>query len=436
MPARRRTALALLAAVAIAIAAAGALAVAGPSADGPYRRLALFAEALSRIERDYAEPPDRDRLITGAVKGMVRALDPHSALLTPKEYEAFLGEIRGEFCGVGLEVGLRDGVMTVIAPIADSPAERAGIAPGDQIVSIEGTPTAELGLEDAVALIRGRPGEAVRFRLRRPPAIEPFEATIVRAQIKVQSVDATLISPGFAHVRLKQFQNGTAAELRAQLEALAPKGGRLDGVILDLRRNPGGTVDAAVEVADLFLADGAILSIRGRDGAPIQEYAAGRGGAFESVPLAVLIDKGSASAAEIVAGAIQDHGRALVVGTRSFGKGSVQYPFPLRDGYVLKLTIAKYYTPKGRTIQAEGIAPDVAIESRNAPAPDAETALLATLPGERDLAGHLAGERQGGGVGAAPAAAEPTIDDYQLRVAYQIVRGLARAGAATGRARR
>jgi carboxyl-terminal processing protease len=427
MPASRGRTAALVAIVAIAVAAAGAIVAAGPQPDSPYRKLALFAEAFSRIERDYVEPPDRDRLITGAVKGMVRALDPHSSFMTPAEYEAFMGEIRGEFCGVGIEVGVRDGVMTVIAPIADSPAELAGIAPGDQIVGIDGTSTADLGLEDAVALIRGRPGEPITFRVRRPPATEPFEVRIVRAQIKVQSVEAKLISPGFPHVRLKQFQAGTAADLRAQLERLTLEGGGLDGVILDLRRNPGGTVEEAVKVADLFLADGAILVIRGRGGETIQEHRAGRGGAFETVPVTVLIDKGSASAAEIVAGAIQDHGRGLLVGTRSFGKGSVQYPFPLRDGYFLKLTVAKYYTPKGRTIQAEGISPDVAIESRDPPAPDEETALLASLPGERDLAGHLAQEK-----GSAPAADEPIIDDYQLRIAYQLVRGQARAKAATG----
>jgi carboxyl-terminal processing protease len=432
MRARRRTAAAIVALVALAAAAVGALAVAGPAPDdSPYRKLALFAEAWSRIERDYVEPPDRDRLITGAVKGMVRALDPHSSFMTPAEYEAFLGEIRGEFCGVGLEVGSRDGVMTVIAPIADSPAERAGVAPGDQIVSIDDTPTAELGLEDAVALIRGRPGEPVAFRMRRPPATDVFEVQIVRAQIKVESVEAKLISPGFPWVRLKQFQDGTAADLREQLERLTLEGGGLDGVILDLRRNPGGTVEEAVEVADLFLADGGILSIRGRGGETIQEYRAERGGAFEAVPVAVLVDKGSASAAEIVAGAIQDQGRGLVVGTRSFGKGSVQYPFPLSDGYFLKLTVAKYYTPKGRTIQAEGIAPDIAIESRDAPTPDEETALLASLPGERDLVGHLAVEK-----GATTEAAEPDIADYQLRVAYQIVRGQARAKAAAAAASR
>jgi carboxyl-terminal processing protease len=254
---------------------------------------------------------------------------------------------------------------------------------------------------------------------------------IVRAQIKVQSVEAKLLSPGFPHVRLKQFQAGTAADLRAQLDRLTLEGGGLDGIVLDLRRNPGGTVDEAVQVADLFLAEGAILSIRGRGGESIQEHRAGRGGAFESVPLCVLIDKGSASASEIVAGAIQDQGRGMLVGTRSFGKGSVQYPFPLREGYFLKLTVAKYYTPKGRTIQAEGIAPDVAIESRDPPAPDEETALLASLPGERDLAGHLAED----GAGKAPVD-EPVIDDYQLRIAYQIARGLARAKAAASGGKR
>jgi carboxyl-terminal processing protease len=424
---RERRAVLIAIAAATLAAGVGAMAAAVPSAKSPYRKLALFAEVLSRIERDYVEPPDGEKLIVGAIKGMVNALDPHSSFMTPQEYEEFLGEIRGEFCGVGLEVGLKDGVMTVIAPFEGSPADRAGIAPGDQIVSVGGRPTAELSLADAVSLIRGRPGEKVALRLRRPPDPAPFDVPLVREQVKVQSVQVETLATGFARVRVKQFQDGTAADIRAALGRLSAEGGGLGGVVLDLRRNPGGTVDEAVAVADLFLGGGTVLTIRGRNGKQIDEYRSKGGDEFEEVPLVALIDKGSASAAEIVAGAIRDRGRGLVVGTRSFGKGSVQVPFEMEGGSYLKLTVAKYYTPSGRSIQAEGIAPDVAVESRDAPKADEETALLAALPDERDLAGHLAPERSG----AAPE--DPRIDDYQLRIAFELVRGQARARSADGR---
>jgi len=423
----RKHAVVVAVAVAILAACAGAIAAAVPSAKSPYRKLALFAEVLSRIERDYIEPPDGDALIVGAIKGMVNALDPHSSFMTPEEYAEFQGEIRGEFCGVGLEVGLKDGVMTVIAPIEGSPADRAGMRPGDEIVSVDKRPTEGMGLADAVSLIRGRAGEAVVLRIRRPPDPKSFDVPLVRAQVKVQSVEAKALSPKFAHVRVKQFQDGTAAELRLELERLAREGAGLDGIVLDLRRNPGGTVDEAVAVADLFLARGTVLRIRGRGGEQTDEYRSKSGDAFEDVPLVVLIDKGSASAAEIVAGAIRDRGRGLVVGTRSFGKGSVQVPIELSGGYYLKLTIAKYTTPSGRSIQAEGIEPDVAVESKDEPAADEETAILASLPEERDLAGHLGKES------SKPSPEEPRIGDYQLRIAYQLIRGEARARAANGR---
>lgn len=424
-PSRRAVRIAIAAAA--LVTAAGAVTAAVPAAKSPYRKLALFAEVLSRIEREHVAPPPGDDLIVGAIKGMVNALDPHSAFMTPEEYGEFLGEIRGEFCGVGLEVGLKDGVMTVIAPIEGSPADRAGLLPGDQVVSVDGRPTADLGLADAVSLIRGRAGEKVVLRMRRPPKTEPFDVPLVRAQVRVRSVEVAALPPRIAHARVKQFQEGTAAELRAELERVSSEGGGLDGVVLDLRRNPGGTVGEALAVADLFLSGGVVLGVRGRGGRALEEHRAGRGEPFEELPLVALIDKGSASAAEIVAGAIRDRGRGLVVGTRSFGKGSVQVPIELDGGYCLKLTVATYTTPGGRSIQAEGIEPDVAVGSRDEPTPDEETALLASLPAERELAGHLAEERE------SPAPDAPRIDDYQLRIAYQLVRGQARARAAKGR---
>jgi len=416
------------AAMVVACGALGALAAA-PGSASPYGKLASFARVLSHIERTYVEDVDGDALVTGAIKGMVRTLDPHSAYLTPEEFEIIQADTRGNFGGVGLEVGVKDDVMTVIAPIAGSPAERAGIEPGDEIVRISGTPTADMDLDEAVRLMRGEVGTGVTITVRRAGLKEPFDVTLVRAVIQVESVEGELVAPGFVRVWIRTFQDGASARVREEVSELALEGGGLDGIILDLRRNPGGLVEEAVRVSDLFLRGGLIVSTRGRDGELLGEFLAQRRKNDYDVPTVVLVDGGSASASEIVAGALQDQGRALVVGTRTFGKGSVQSLIPLSDGSGLKLTIALYFTPAGRSLQATGVIPDVLVESRRPPEPDEETKILDEALAEADLPGRLEA-----GKGANVEAAEPEIDDLQLRVAFHILRGLTRAQKARARA--
>lgn len=419
---------AALVAGAIAAASICAVVAAAPRSASPYQKLAVFARVLSHIERSYVDEVNGDGLIDGAIKGMVRTLDPHSAYMSPQEFEIMQADTRGNFAGVGLEVSIRDGFITVIAPISGSPAERAGMEPGDTIVSIEGVSTLHMDLEEAVRLMRGEEGTEVSVTVHREGAGDPFEVRLTREIIQVESVSGELVAPGYPRIWVKGFQDGTSSEVRDAIDRLTLEGGGLEGIILDLRRNPGGLVEEAVRVSDLFLDEGMIVSTRGRGGAVLTEYRAKARGAGYDVPVVVLVDGGSASAAEIVAGALQDHGRAMLVGTRTFGKGSVQSLIPIQGGSGLKLTIALYYTPAGRSLQAEGVEPDVLVESRDAPAPDEETLLLQKLPLERGLPGHLTS-----GQTKKDAVEEPNIEDLQLRVGFHVLRGLAHAGTAKKR---
>lgn len=414
-------------AVALALAISAALAAATPRTASPYHKLAIFARVLTHIERSYVDKVEDDEIITGAIKGMVRTLDPHSSFLTPEEFKVLQADTRGRFGGVGLEVGVRDDVLTVISPIDGSPAAEAGIEPGDQIITIQGRSTRTMSIDEAVQIMRGETGTEVTITIRRAGRTEPFDVTLQRREIEVESVKAELLAPGYPRIWVRGFQDGTAADIEDAIERLTLEGGGLDGVVLDLRRNPGGLLEEAVRVADLFIAKGMIASTRGRNEIVLQEFHARERGTLADVPLVVLIDGASASAAEIVAGAIQDHGRGLLVGMPTFGKGSVQSIIPLNQGAGLKLTVALYYTPLGRSIQAEGVTPDVVVESRKPPEPDDETRMLEEAPDEKDLPGHL----QGGGGGADRSDEdEPEIADFQLRVAFQVLRGLVRSESA------
>jgi carboxyl-terminal processing protease len=420
MKTKRRTWLAALAiAVAIAVAGIGA-AIATPRTASPYAKLAIFARVLAHIERSYVQTIDETSLVYGAIKGMVRTLDPHSAFLTPDEYRALTADTVGRFGGVGLEVGVKGDVLTVIAPMPGSPAQKAGVLPGDQIVAIEGRSARSLGIEDAVRLMRGEPGTRVTATFRRAGKAAPFDVTMTREIIKVESVKGELLAPGYPLVRVLAFQDGTTADLEEAIGKLTAEGGGLAGLVLDLRGNPGGLLEEAVRTCDLFLDEGVILTTRGRGGEVLQTYEARSRGTLDRVPVVLLVDRASASAAEIVAGALQDQGRALLVGERTFGKGSVQSLIDLEDGSGLKLTVALYFTPSGRSIQAEGIRPDVVVESRTPPRseePDAGLGLY--YGGEADLPGHLAPD-----TGRAAADEAPAIADFQLRVAFQVLRGL------------
>lgn len=411
-----------------------ALAVAASAPAGtpsPYRKLKLFARVLAEAERLYVEPVDSEGLIVGAIRGMVRTLDPHSAFLAPDEFALLTADTQGRFGGVGLEVGLQGGALTVITPLPGSPAERAGILPGDTIEAIDGKPTSTMAIDEAIRLMRGPQGSKVSATFRRRGEDKPFDVSFTREVIRVESVAAEQLGPGFAWVQVRSFQDGTTAEVARALDRLKREGGGLSGIVLDLRRNPGGVLREAVSLADLFVANGVIVTTRGRGDRVLEEHKAHGPGTIVDVPLAVLVDGASASAAEIVAGALQDHGRALLVGTRTFGKGSVQSIIDLEDGFGLKLTVARYFTPSGRSIQVDGVHPDIVVESRLPPSPDEMTAAIAASPLEGDLPGHLAPSNavpEGSSAGPAePAVFSAEIGDLQLRVAFQLVAGLARS---------
>lgn len=391
-------------------------------AKGPYDKLDIFARVLSLIEQSHVATIDEESLIVGAIEGMLRVLDPHSSFLSAKEFKILQEDTEGNFCGVGMEVGIKDDRLTVIAPMPNSPAVNAGILPGDHILKIEGAPTATMDIMAAVQRMRGKEGTDVRITIAREGEKKPFDVVLTRAVIELQSVEAELLRPGIAHIKIKSFQDGTAADVRKQIKHMELIGGGLEGIVIDLRRNPGGLMYEAVKVSDLFVSEGTLLSTKGRGGVVIESFRAHHAGTYDDLELVVLIDGASASASEIVAGALQDNGRALIVGMNSFGKGSVQTIIPLRDGAGLKLTTARYYTPAGRSIQAKGIEPDIVVESLNAPTPDELTESISQMPTEGDLPGHLKKEKS-----ADPKSDSPALEDFQLRMGFQIVKGMIRA---------
>jgi len=354
-----------------------------------YKNLEILTEVLRQIEKNYVEPQDNRKLVQGAIKGMVQSLDPHSTFLSKDEHQELLSETKGSFSGIGIEITVRDNVLTVVSPIEGTPAYKAGIQAGDKIVRIEGKPTADMTLPEAVRSIRGEKGTKVTLTIMREGAEKPLEFTVTRDVIPIKSVRSTLLNPKIAYVRVSNFQSKTTTDLSAELEKLE-SGSRLEGLILDLRNNPGGLLSQAIEVSDLFLESGVIVSTRGRESSQDMKATAHKKKTDRSYPIVVLVNGGSASAAEIVAGALQDNKRALILGTKTFGKGSVQTIIPLSDGSGLRLTTAMYYTPSGRSIQASGIEPDV--ELKFVPPAAEEGKDKARMVREKDLKGHLPGE--------------------------------------------
>jgi carboxyl-terminal processing protease len=385
--------------------------------DGPsYRPLDVFAEVLASVENNYVEDVKEKDLVYGAVDGLMAQLDPHSAFMRPEVYREMMEETTGEFDGVGLDLTIRGDQLTVISPLPDSPAERAGILPGDRILEIDGTPTRDQTLLDASRMLRGAPGTRVALRILRDGFAAPQQLTLLRGHVRARSVEWRLLDRdrGFAYVRIKGFQDRTDGSLRRALEeARAQLGREIRGLVLDLRNNPGGLLEQAVLVSDRFLRDGVIVITEGRNGANRVVETAKEKGTEPPYPMILLVNRGSASASEVVAGALQDNGRAVIMGTRTFGKGSVQTVLRLVDGSGLKLTNARYYTPKHRSIQERGITPDVVVaEGAPQPAPRAQDEI-----GERDLKHHLRNESPGP---AAEAPAPP--DDYQLKTALDYLR--------------
>ncbi len=325
--------------------------------EGIYKSLDLFVEVLREIEKNYVEPIDPRKLIYGAIRGMMKALDPHSSFMTKDEYKELMIETKGKFTGVGIEITIKDNSLTVVSPIEGTPAYKAGIKAGDKIIKIDDKPTRDMTLMDAVKHIRGPKGTKVKLTILRKGVDKPLEFVITRDVIPIRSVKKYMLASHIGYVRISSFQSNTTKELKQALRELEKKG--LKGLILDLRNNPGGLLNQAIEVSDVFLESGIIVSTKGRKKAQNMVAYAHRNLVERNYPIVVLVNGGTASAAEIVSGALQDNKRALIVGTKTFGKGSVQTVIPLSDGSALRLTTARYYTPSGRCIQVTGIEPDI-----------------------------------------------------------------------------
>ena len=359
-----------------------------PAVDGAYvtlEDLRTFSDVFNQARRNFVDPVDEKALIGAAIRGMLTELDPHSAYLEPDQYRD-LGDVsRGRYGGVGIRLETADDRIRVDAVIDGSPADRAGIDPGDVITAVDGVPVRGRPLQDSLEGIDGEPGTAVRLRVLRPGQ-EAREVTLQREFLKLPTLSYRALTRGWGYFRMSQFHRDSATDLAAALDSIHADGGDLAGLVLDLRGNPGGVLQPAVAIADGFLDAGRIVSTRGRNPSMQLEFTAQPGQWLPNRPVVVLVDRHSASASEVLAGALQDHRRALIVGERTFGKGSVQSVLPLRNGAGIKLTTARYYTPNGRSIQAEGITPDLAVELRAPPEP---------APGggrEADLAGHLPAE--------------------------------------------
>lgn len=389
----------------------------------PLNDLRTFAEVLERIKTAYVEPIDDKTLFENAIKGMLSNLDPHSSYLEPDAFRDLQESTSGEFGGLGIEVGLEDGILQVIAPIDDSPASAAGLEAQDLIIKIDDQPTKGLSLMESVEKMRGKPGTSIRLTIVREGR-KPFDVTLKRAVIKNRSVKSQLLENDYGFLRISQFQVNTGDEVEKALARLKKenKGQPLKGLILDLRNNPGGVLQAAVEVTDHFLSSGLIVYTKGRLANAELRFSANAKNASEGVPLVVLINGGSASASEIVAGALQDHKRGIVMGTDSFGKGSVQTVLPLNNDRALKLTTALYYTPKGRSIQAQGIVPDILVERAKLSQEDSTMGIK-----EADLVGHL-GNGNGGPDKRSNADKDkkPRLqdEDYQINQAINLLKGI------------
>lgn len=384
----------------------------------PLEELRMFAEVFGRIKNAYVEPVSDRQLLEDAIRGMVAGLDPHSSYLAADDFSSLQEHTSGRFGGVGIEVGMKDGMVHVISPIDDTPAARAGLQSGDLIIKIDDTPIQGMSLNDAVELMRGEIGTSVRMSILRESKDAPFEVELERAAIKSASVKSRLLGDSFGYVRISEFQSNTGGELAKAIDKISAKN-PLKGLVIDLRNNPGGVLQAAVDVSDAFLNEGVIVYTEGRvERTELSFDADAQSLIAMDVPIIVLINGGSASASEIVAGALQDQKRAVILGTQSFGKGSVQTILPLAGNRGVKITTARYFTPSGRSIQAQGIEPDVVVERRvldSADVPEVD------LVRERDLAGHLENEN---GDGSRLRAEEFRSDDFQLYQAYSLLKAL------------
>jgi carboxyl-terminal processing protease len=367
----------------------------------PWQDARLLAEVLEHVRREYVERISDQELIVAAIRGMIADLDPHSAFLDPQQFDEIRISTTGEYSGVGIEVALENGVVKVVNPIEDTPAFRAGVLPGDRIVAVDDVPVNVEDLNDTIDRMRGRVGTPVKITIARGPDPKPMDFTLARAAVQVHSVSNELLEPGFGYVKISHFSETTTPDLESAIAKLKKQnGGALRGLILDLRNNPGGVLEAAVGVSDVFLDGGVIVTASGRAADAAFSMDARPGDELDGAPLIVLVNSGSASASEIVAGALQDHHRAKLLGSQTYGKGSVQTVMPLSDGHAIKLTTSRYFTPSGASIHQRGIKPDVVVDEKEAAAKNKAD------PGK-----------------VASAAVHAVVsDDYELRLALDLLK--------------
>ncbi|MDO9586183.1 MAG: S41 family peptidase [Syntrophales bacterium] len=385
-----------------------------------YKTLKTFNEVLDIVEKNYVENVDANTLINGAISGMLKSLDPHSSFMTPDMYKELEVDTRGSFGGIGIEITMQKDVLTVVSPIEDTPAFQAGVKAGDQIIMIDGQSTKDMTITEAVKKMRGPKDTKVTLTIMRENMPKPQDFVLTRDIIKIKSVKSKIFDKHIGYIRLAAFQERTTEDLKKAVQELEAITNPLKGLILDLRNNPGGLLPQAIEVSDVFMKSGTIVSTRGK-AKNMESNLASNDGDEPDCPIVVLVNGGTASAAEIVAGALQDNGRALIIGTQTFGKGSVQTIIPLEDGSALKLTTAKYYTPNGRSIQAEGIAPDIIIKYI-APA-ESKPATNGALR-ERDLKGHIRSPKENEGKTEDPPKSESDelTRDNQVKSAVDILK--------------
>ncbi len=404
-----------------------------PASPLPLDELRTFTEVFSRIKADYVEPVEDKKLLEDAVQGMLSGLDPHSSYLDAESFRDMRVETEGQFGGLGIEVTMENGFVKVVSPIEDTPAARGGVKTGDLIIRLDDKAVKGMTLTEAVRVMRGKPGSDITLTIAREGETKPLKITLTRAVIKIQSVKSRMLEPGYGYVRITQFQAGTDKGLVDVIRKLeADNKGRLRGMVLDLRNNPGGVLNAAVGVSDAFLDKGLIVYTEGRVADSRMKLSASPGDVLYGAPIVVLVNGGSASASEIVAGALQDHKRAVIMGTKSFGKGSVQTIIPVSNGAALKITTARYFTPSGRSIQASGIEPDIVAEEARVTRSEAGDRLR-----EADLARHL----ENGDEMAKPkeepkkqdkkddkkkdeTGKTPAAEDYQLQEALNLLKGI------------
>jgi len=393
----------------------------------PLEEVRMFTEALDRIRMAYVEEVDDKTLLENAIRGMLSGLDPHSAYVIENDFDTLQENTTGEFGGLGIEVGRENGYIKVISPIDNTPADKAGIEAGDLIIQIDGRPTRQILPQEAADLMRGAPGSEVTITVAREGQ-EPFDLTVTREIIAITSVRSRMLEPGYAYLRISQFRVNTSNELEEEIEELYAENDEIKGLVLDLRNNPGGVLQASVGVVDAFIDQGRIVYTEGRIEGNDMEFMATTNTVAGDVPLVILINNGSASASEIVAGALQDHARAIVMGTRSFGKGSVQTVMPLGEQRAIKLTTSLYFTPSGRSIQAQGIDPDIIVENAFVTRRSRNVAQVSesNLPGRLDNANSQ--DKEAGTndemANTLISAEEVLVTDYPLNEALNVLKGI------------